>query len=565
LIAAGVTAVALGAAAVGAVALVVRQGGGGRAGDFVGASGGYLTIELDGDMPEGPPPVVSFFETRPPSVRALVEAVDRAAEDRRVKGLMLRIGSVGTGWARAQELREALVRFQRSGKPSWAHLEGGGNLEYFLATGCAKIAASPTAMLDVTGLAAEVSFYRGTLDKLGIQAQFEGVGKYKNAPNQVTERGFTEPHREQMEALVGALYEEYETAIAKSRRLEIETVRGLVDRGPFLAVEAKQVGLVDELLYEDEVERRVPGSSRIQPAPYVRAARGGAFDRRPKLALVYAVGDLMPGESEQGPFGSVAGSETIIQGLRAAREDHSVRAIILRVDSPGGSGTASDAIWREVQLARRVKPVVASMGDYAASGGFYVAMGADEIVAQPTTITGSIGVFSGKLAMVGLYEKLGISQETVARGRNATIFSSYEPWTDEQRAKIRALNQAFYDTFVSKAAEGRKKTEAEIEKLAQGRVWTGVEAAEGGLVDRLGGLDAAIALARSRARIPADQDVQLVVLPASKGLWETLLEHQDDEVSVRFLGLRGSSLLRLARAISHGGPLARLPFDLAVR
>jgi protease-4 len=565
LIAAGITAVALGAAAVGAVALVVRQGGGGRAGDFVGASGGYLTIELDGDMPEGPPPVVSFFETRPPSVRALVEAVDRAAEDRRVKGLMLRIGSVGTGWARAQELREALVRFQRSGKPSWAHLEGGGNLEYFLATGCAKIAASPTAMLDVTGLAAEVSFYRGTLDKLGIQAQFEGVGKYKNAPNQVTERGFTEPHREQMEALVGALYEEYETAIAKSRRLEIETVRGLVDRGPFLAVEAKQVGLVDELLYEDEVERRVPGSSRIQPAPYVRAARGGAFDRRPKLALVYAVGDLMPGESEQGPFGSVAGSETIIQGLRAAREDHSVRAIILRVDSPGGSGTASDAIWREVQLARRVKPVVASMGDYAASGGFYVAMGADEIVAQPTTITGSIGVFSGKLAMVGLYEKLGISQETVARGRNATIFSSYEPWTDEQRAKIRALNQAFYDTFVSKAAEGRKKTEAEIEKLAQGRVWTGVEAAEGGLVDRLGGLDAAIALARSRARIPADQDVQLVVLPASKGLWETLLEHQDDEVSVRFLGLRGSSLLRLARAISHGGPLARLPFDLAVR
>jgi protease-4 len=242
-----------------------------------------------------------------------------------------------------------------------------------------------------------------------------------------------------------------------------------------------------------------------------------------------------------------------------------VRAIILRIDSPGGSGTASDAIWREVQLARRVKPVVASMGDYAASGGFYVAMGADEIVAQPTTITGSIGVFSGKLAMVGLYEKLGISQETVARGRNATIFSSYEPWTDEQRAKIRALNQAFYDTFVSKAAEGRKKTEAEIEKLAQGRVWTGVEAAEGGLVDRLGGLDAAIAMARSRARIPADQDVQLVVLPASKGLWETLLEHQDDEVSVRFLGLRGSSLLRLARAISHGGPLARLPFDLAVR
>ncbi len=563
LIAAGVAAVAIGAAAVGAVALLVR--GGGRAGDMF-ASGGYLAIELTGDIPEGPPPSLgSFFESRPPSIRGLVEAVDRAARDGRVKGLLLHVGSVEAGWARVQELRDALLRFKASGKPSWAYLESPGNPEYLLATGCSRIAIAPTAMLDVSGLAAEVTFFRGTLDKLGVEAQFEGIGKYKNAPNQLTERGFTEPHREQMNSLVDGLYGQYVSAIAASRKLAPETVRSLVDRAPFLAADAKQAGLVDELLYRDEVEGRVPGGNRMPPAPYVRAGRAGAFDRRPRLALVYAVGDLVSGESQDGPLGSTAGASTIIQGLRAAREDASVRAVVLRIDSPGGSGAASDAIWREVQLTRRVKPVVASMGDYAASGGFYVAMGADLIVAEPGTITGSIGVFSGKFSLRGLYEKLGVSQETVQRGRNATLFSSYEPWNEAQRAKVRALNQAFYDTFVSKAAQGRHKTAAEIEALAQGRVWTGQEAAASGLVDALGGLDEAVRLARQRARIGAGQGVQLVVLPETKGFLEALIEHQEPSVFLRALGAPPSRLLRFAQALESGGPIARLPFDLAIR
>jgi protease-4 len=564
LIAAGVAAVALGAAAVGAVALLVR--GGGRSGDMF-ASGGYLAIELSGEMPESPPPsnFGGFFESRPTSIRGLVEAVDRGAVDRRVKGLLLHVGSVEAGWARVQELRDALVRFKASGKPSWAYLESPGNLEYLLATGCTKIAIAPTAMLDVTGLAAEVTFFRGTLDKLGVEAQFEGIGKYKNAPNQLTERGFTEPHREQMDALVDGLYGQYVSAIADSRKLAPTTVRSLVDRAPFLAADAKQAGLVDELLYRDEVESRVPGGNRMPPAPYVRAGRGGAFDRRPKLALVYAVGDLVSGDSQEGPFGSTAGASTIIEGLRAAREDASVRAVVLRVDSPGGSGSASDAIWREVQLTRRVKPVVASMGDYAASGGFYVAMGADAIVAEPGTITGSIGVFSGKFSLRGLYGKLGISQETVQRGKNASLFSSYEPWDDAQRAKVRALNQAFYDTFVSKAAQGRHKSAAEIEALAQGRVWTGQQAAASGLVDGLGGLDEAVRLARQRARIGAGQGVQLVVLPEAKGFLESLLEHQEPSVFLRALGGQPFALLRFAQSLEPGGPVARLPFDLRVR
>ena len=410
-----------------------------------------------------------------------------------------------------------------------------------------------------------MSFYRGTLDKLGIEAQFEGVGKYKNAPNQFTERSFTEPHREQMEALVGSLFDTYVAGVAEGRRLEGPVVRTIIDQGPFRAEEARAAGLVDELLYRDQVEERVPGQ-RLDPARYVRSSRGFGLDGRPKIALVYAVGDIVPGESQSSPFGGgLAGADTIVRGLRQAREDSTVRAIVLRVDSPGGSGTASDAIWREVALARRVKPVVASMGDYAASGGYYVAMGADEIAAQPGTITGSIGVFSGKFSLRGLYGKLGVSQETVRRGHNATLFSSWEPWSPEERARVRDLNEAFYATFVAKAAEGRKKKPAEIEAVAQGRVWTGREALAAGLVDRLGGLDAALVAAAGRARIPKGQEVQVVVLPQRRGLLEALLERQEEDVLAGALGPGASSFLRWAVALGDRGPIARVPFELAVR
>jgi len=567
LLAAGVAALALGAAAVGAVALVVR---GGRVSPSWAGGGGYLALDVSGDMPEEPSSGLSgFLESRPPSIRALVESVDRAGRDPAVKGLLLRVGTLDVGWARVQELRDALVRFRRSGKPSWAHLEFAGNREYFLATGCAKVAASPTAMLDISGLAAEVTFYRGTLDKLGIQAQFEGVGKYKNAPNQLTEKGFTPPHREQMEDLVGTLFEQYVRGIAQGRGLEPEKVRRLIDEAPFQAVAAKDSGLVDELLYRDQVEDRIPAAGRIDPVRYVKSGRG-FFDTRPKLALVYAAGDIISGESQASPFGGgLVGSDTISRGLRQAREDGSVRAIILRVDSPGGSGTAADAVWREVALARRSKPVVVSMGDYAASGGYYISMGADAIVAQPGTITGSIGVFSGKFSLRGLYDKLGISQETVLRGKNASLFSDWQPWTGEQRAKIHELNEAFYRTFVAKAAEGRKKKPDEIEAVAQGRVWTGEEALAAGLVDGLGGLQDAVRIARDKARIPKGEDVQLVVLPQRKGLLETLLERQDEDVAARAagraLGPAVASFLRWATALGDQGPIARVPFDLAVR
>ncbi|HXY41743.1 MAG TPA: S49 family peptidase, partial [Vicinamibacteria bacterium] len=442
-LAAGMAALALGAAAVGAVALVLR---GGRA--PVGWPGGAQVLSLDIDtLPEeSPPGFASFLENRPPSLRRLVESVDRAGRDPQVKGLLLRVGSLDAGWARVAELRDALLRFRRSGKPSWAHLETAGNQEYYLATGCARVAAAPTALLDISGLAAEVTFFKGTLDKLGVQAQFEGVGKYKNAPNQFTETDFTEPHREQMEALVGSLFDTYVNGVAEARGMAPARVRELIDQAPFDGVRAKAAGLVDEVLYRDQVEGRLGAEQRISPGHYVRGARVG-FDSRPKLALVYAVGTIMPGESQSGPLtGGLVGADTVVRGLREAAQDDAVRAIILRVDSPGGSGTASDAIWREIGLARRRKPVVASMGDYAASGGYYISMNADAIVAEPATITGSIGVFSGKFSLRGLYEKLGLSEGVVQRGRFARLFSMSAPWSEEERAQVRSVNRAFYRT-----------------------------------------------------------------------------------------------------------------------
>jgi protease-4 len=496
-----------------------------------------------------------------------VESIDRAAADSRVQGLVLRMGVVNAGWGRVQELRDALVRFRASEKPSWAHLEFAGNREYYLATGCERIAAAPTALLNVSGLAADVTFLRGTLDKVGVQAQFEGVGRYKNAPNQFTETRFTEPHREQMESLVDSLFEQYVAAVAEGRGMDEERVRRVIDQGPFDAARASEVGLVDELLYPDEVEARIPAGDGVGPAEYVKGARGFGLDGRPRVALVHALGDIMPGESAAGPFGesSYAGAETIGRGLRQAARDDSIRAIILRVDSPGGVGMAADAIWREVGQARVRKPVIASMGDAAASGGYYIAMNADAIVAQPGTITGSIGVFSGKFSMKGLYEKLGLSHERVARGRHAAIFSTWEPWSDEERAKIRGLNVSFYETFVAKAAEGRRRTPEEIDAVAQGRVWTGQQAVENGLVDELGGLDAAVRLARERAGIPAGETVRLIVLPERKTLWERLMERRDEELAVKLLGPEAGALVGWARRLSENGPLARLPFELEIR
>jgi protease IV len=565
ILAAAVAAVAIGAAAVGGLALFLR-GPASTGVAFGGAS--YLDLRLQGEVPEAPAAsdLGSFLERRPTSLRTFVESLDRSASDPNVKAVVLRVSFLGTGWGRVQELRAAVQRFRKSGKPAYAHIEFCGNKEYYLASACTRIYAVPTAILQVSGLAAEVTFFRKTLDKLGIQAQFEGVGKYKNAPNTFTESAFTPPHREQMDALLDSIYAEFVSKIAEGRGKTVDEVRRLVDRGPYDAPEALRAGLVDELIYRDELDSKLQGASRVTPARYVRSVRG-IFDRRPKVAVVYAVGDIMPGESEGGSFGGdgSAGSDTISAALREARTDDDIRAIVLRIDSPGGFGPAADVIRREVQLARKAKPLVVSMGDTAASGGYYVTIGSTAIVAQPATITGSIGVFSGKFNLRGLYDKIGVTKEILTRGAHAAIFTSYRPWTEEERTKIRDQNVAFYREFVRKVAEGRGKSYEAIDAVAQGRVWTGAEALEHGLVDRLGGLEEAVALAKEQAKIRKDQEVSLVVLPPRKGFLDLLWQRQEEDSFERALPLDMQALLQWMRSWNPDGPMARLPFHLTIR
>jgi protease-4 len=567
ILAAGVAAVALGAAFMGALALALRGSTSGRSLARWGGDA-YLSMSLEGDLAEQPVPEVdALFATPRPTLRGLVESLDRAAADPKMKGVVVRVGSLAGGWGKVQELRDAIARFRKSGKPAYAHLESVGNQEYYLATACGKIFAVPQALVLVHGLSAEVTFFRQALDKLGVEAQFEGVGRYKNAPNQFTEDRFTAPHREQTEALLDSLHAQYVSAIAESRKKTEAEVRTLLDRGPYDAAGALAAGLVDELVYEDELEGRLNARERITPGRYVRSVRGFGFDGRPRVALVYAVGEIMSGESETSPFGGdLAGSATLARAIRQARIDSTIKAIVLRVDSPGGSGTASEVIWRELQLARKSKPVIVSMGDVAASGGYYIAMPGDAIVAQPATITGSIGVFSGKFTLRGLYDKLGLKKEIVERGRNGAFFSEYRPWSAEERAKMRSLMVSFYDGFVSKAAKGRGKSYEDIDRVAQGRVWTGADALAVGLVDRLGGLETALALAREKANLGKDVELDLVVLPERKGLFETIVERQEEAASASVRVLPGDvrAFLRWASVLAGREPIARLPFELRV-
>jgi protease-4 len=562
---AAVAAVAIGAAAVGALALMLR----GSDSNSWAASGGYLSLNLHGEIPEQPPAELpSLFERRPAPLRVLVESLDRAATDPKVTSMVLRVSFLSdVGWGRVQELRDAILRFRKSGKPAYAHLEFCGNREYYLATACTKIYAVPTAIMDITGLRSETIFFANTLKKVGVEAQFEGVGKYKNAPNQFTETGFTAPHREQMEALLDSMYGQYMSGLQTGRNKTAEEVQAIVDNGPYDGQQALKAGLVDELVYEDQLRDRLKDATALAPAKYAKHARGFGIDRRPKIALIYAVGEITSGESQGGALGGQsAGSDTVAAALREARKDGDVKAIVLRVDSPGGSGTASDVIWREVVLARQAKPVIVSMGDLAASGGYYIAMASDVIVAQPTTITGSIGVFGGKMSLRGLYDKVGLTKEVLTRGQHADLFTDYRPWTDEERAKFRTLMTAFYQEFVTRAAEGRKKSYAEIDAVAQGRVWTGAEALSHGLVDQLGGLEVALGVAKERARIGKDQEVNLVVLPERKGLIETILERQED--SSEAMAVLPEDIRHVARwvhALAQGDTMARLPFDLQVR
>ena len=490
------------------------------------SSNSALLVRVSGDLEETEPGgVVGQLFEAPPTVRSVVDALRKAKTDRRITGVVIRpVGSAAL-WAKVQEVRDAITDFRGSGKPAIAYLEYGGEQEYYLATACDKVFLMPAATLDLTGVASYELFLRGTLDKIGAYPDALHVGEYKSAVNTFTETTFTPSHREMAESLNSDLYEQLVRGLAQGRRRSEAEMRALIDHGPYLPEDAVRAGLVDDLAYEDELDDKVTlGGGRprfVEQDQYRHVSPASlGLNTGPRIAVIYAVGLISSGKSSYEGAQQVVGSDTIVEYLRKARADRSIRAIVLRIDSPGGSALASDVIWREVVLTRDVKPVIASMSDVAASGGYYIAVPAHAIVAEPGTLTGSIGVLMIKFVIDGTLKKLGMNVETVNAGKYSGIYSPVRPFSPEERKRVEEAIQATYDTFVEKAAAGRNTTPERIDAIAQGRVWTGRQAKEIGLVDELGGLQRALALAKQRAKLAPDAEVELIIYPPKRSIFE---------------------------------------------
>jgi len=499
---------------------------------------GPLILELDltDGIVEGPPqdPVAALLTIRRTRLPDLLEGLRRAADDDRVRALVVRVGGSRIGLAQIQELRGAVSDFRRSGKlaVAWAESFGDfvrGTVPYYLASGFDRIYLQPSGTLGLTGVAVEQVFLHDALERLGVDFQSAKRHEYKSAADQFTETGFTGPAREAATRLTESVTEQIAAAIASGRGLTVDQARDLLARGPFLAPQALAEGLVDGLSYRDEVYdqvrkevgadatllylQRYQRTNSLSDLPKrlgtgMQGLRPGQHERF--VALIYAHGAIRHGRSGRGPGGGGMGSDTVTAALRAAAADEGARAVVLRVNSPGGSATASDSIWREVVRVRAAgKPVVVSMGDVAASGGYFIAAPADVIVAQPGTITGSIGVILGKPVLRDLFARAGVATDTVAEQENATMFSSSRPFSAAEWSRIDEWLDAIYADFTGKVATGRRMAPDRVHELARGRVWTGADAVANGLADETGGMSEAIAIARRRAGLPSDAPVRV--------------------------------------------------------
>jgi protease IV len=518
-----------------------------------------IILELDlteGVMEARPTDPLSAVMARHRLVLAeVLDALRRAKQDSRVVALLARLGGKPIGLAAVQDLRQAVADFAAAGKDTvaWADSFGefsAGNVQYYLATAFQKIWLQPSGDLGLTGIAVERVFLRGALDKLGAEFQVAKRYEFKSAAEQFTETGFSAPARQATERVTQSITEQLSQAVAERRQLSREKVAELIDAGPFLATRAHEEGLVDELGYRDEVYASVrkkagPEAILLYLGRYLRGKllterareavtnfpgglQGAGGDKA--VAVVYATGPIRRGRSQRGTppgrSGSM-GSDTIAAAIRSAAKDEQVRAILLRVNSPGGSYVASDTIWREVVRARAAgKPVVVSMGDVAASGGYFISMAADQIVAQPGTVTGSIGVITGKPVIGETLGRAGVSSDLILQGAHAAMYSQMRPFSQDEWTLVDDWLDRIYADFIGKVADGRGMTTEQVDEIARGRVWTGADAAANGLVDELGGLDAAAAIARKRAGL--SQSAPLRVYPRVSPL-ERLIPAESSE------------------------------------
>ena len=489
-----------------------------------------LELDLTEPLAQGVPtdPVSAFLQRRQSRLKDVLTGLRKASRDERVEMLVTKVGPSRMGFARAQELRDAVLAFRASGKPALAWAEsfgewGPGLVPYYLATAFDEIWLQPIGDVTLGGLELGTPFLRGALDHLEVEPQVGQRYEYKNAADVLLRSAFSDAHREAMQQLATSVVDQVVDGVARGRRFDTTRVRELVDQPPIAAEDALAAGLVDRVGYRDElyaeVRKRAGDEAKLiyvsryahPPVPVPRAVR-----KARTIALIWGLGPITSGKSGRGPGGgNRMGSDIVTAALRAAARDKDVEAIVFRVGSQGGSAVASDAIWREVRQAREAgKPVVASMGDVAASGGYYVAMGADVIVAEPATITGSIGVVAGKLVTDRLWNRLGVSYDSVAIGELARMFSTRTRYGPAEQAALASWLDRLYEMFVSKVATSRDMSRDEVHEVARGRVWTGADARDRRLVDVLGGLDRAAEIAAERAGIPATADVDLVSYPA---------------------------------------------------
>jgi protease-4 len=538
------------------------------------AENSVLVLRLEGDIPEKPPLELPAFLGGGGSGLTVAQVwmtLQKAAADSRIKAIVLEPEGLSAGWGKIEEIRADLERFRKSGKPVYAFLRAPYTHDYYVALAADRIYLGPQEPLMLKGLRAESMYFRKTLDKLGVSVDVEHAGKYKDYGDMFTRSDMSPETREVMTSVVDDVYGNLVARIAEGRKKSPEEVRTIIDQGPFTAAQARQAGLVDELRFEDQVWGEL--KDRLHSAELKKVAAGEYMNvpmeavglkGKSRIALVIGEGDVTRGRAgDDGSAGNSLTSYGFDKLLRQVAGDSTIKGVVVRIDSPGGEQVASDEIWRQMNLLSKQKPLVFSMSDLAASGGYYIAMTGDPIVAYPETMTGSIGVVFGKPNLHGLYDKLGITKDSVQRGKHADIDSDYASLTEDERRILRDGIDESYKDFVGKVADARRRAFDDIEPLAQGRVWMGSQAKARGLVDELGGLDRAIELVKKKAHIPAGERVSLVMYPPRRSLLDIVMRRPQDDI------LESKLAQAFGRMPYHawmkGGFLRMMPFSVDVK
>ncbi len=534
----------------------------------------YLELLLKDEVVEGQPESSFFSRKAKTALHDIIEVLLQAAKDRRIAALSLTLETMDSGWARLSDMRRALSAFRKSGKPIYCFMQDGGNSEYYLASACNYVFMPPAGNLRLVGLSVEAFFLKEILDRFGIEAQLQSMGEYKSAAEMLTRTGMSGPAREQLEVLLNDSYEELCGAL-QERGFSREEIAEHVNRGPYTAREALERKLVDGVCYQDEMADRLKTelgkkARPVQAGKYLK--EDGFFRRlltfhRPRIAVIDVLGHIDTGESRRNQAGrNVAGAETIRAFLDHAGQSRRVRAIIMRIDSPGGSAMASDLIWRKAKLVGKKKPVVASFGNVAASGGYYISAAASHIVSENTSITGSIGVIAGKVIARELLTQLSINRETVQRGAHAGYDSLFSEFSQEESERLQQQIREFYrEDFVKKVAEGRKMSDEAVDQAGRGRVWSGKQAKEQNLVDEIGGISEAIQRARTLAGIPDSRKARVFHYYRHRRFWERLMPDFRPPLMAGTIARPALELLDVLEKLGSQGLLLLMPFHIRIR